>query len=278
MNFFAKIEQLINMLLLKFGELLYRLVPAPVKRLIQKIQFRWQQLVLKFKSLPSHLKKWALNALQSAKKLVTLKAVVTDVFKNATANFKDKSIDRKTKFKKALLAPMLVVGQWLNGLTPVQSMMLLAFTGLSVLSAIGIGFSGKRMVDAQVNTLRMPASVEEVEYDRPGYYKKQHRHFEMTNFRLPVYFAQINQIKSVDIDFTATLSNRQAKKFLEKHEFHLRDHLILQVEPSVSSFPLEEEGKEIIRQKVLAEINDFLIQNEIIGEVTELKITYVLAN
>lgn len=279
MDFFAKIEQFINQLLLKLGALIYKLIPMPIKNIFLKISAWKQFCVAKLKASPVYIKNLVLNWVTKIKTKfsINFKAIFTDAYKNAMFQYKERS-KSNGKFKKIILTPFLIVGQWLQGLSPAQSMLLLAFTGLSVLSTIGIGFSGKRMVDAQVETQRTPASSEEVEYDRPDYYKKQFRHLSVTNFRLPVYFAKINQIKSVDIDFTATLTNRQARKFLEKHEFHLRDHLILYIEPSVASFPLEEEGKEIIRQKILVEINNFLIANEVEGEVTELKITYVLAN
>jgi hypothetical protein len=174
--------------------------------------------------------------------------------------------------------PFLVVAQWVQGLSPAQALLLLGFSGASILSVIGIGFSGHKLAKNHLDDGRAPASVDEILYERPGYYKKQTRHFEVSNFRLPVYVAQVNEVRSVDIDFTATMSNRNAKMYLEKREFQLRDHLINNIEPSVSSFPLEEEGKEIIRKKVWMEINDYLKENKIEGEVTELKITYVLAN
>jgi len=65
---------------------------------------------------------------------------------------------------------------------------------------------------------------------------------------------------------------------LEKLEFQLRDHLILNVEPMLASFPLEEEGKQILREKLTMEINDFLSERKIVGEVKEIKLIYILAN
>jgi hypothetical protein len=58
----------------------------------------------------------------------------------------------------------------------------------------------------------------------------------------------------------------------------MRDHLILEMEPSVASFPLTEEGKEIIRQKLSTEIDVFLESHKITGHVEEIKVVYILAN
>lgn len=281
MNFLTKIENAINFLLNKLGELLYKAIPAPVKTLLTKISLLYQWLVSFIKRLPSLSIAFTKNSIAKSKSTVgsvDWKAALTDTYKKAMSELKEKSPESAGKIGTVFLTPFLMIGQWLKGLSPAQSLLLLSFSCASILAVIGIGFSGHKLMNSQAEEGRFPASTEEVAYERPEYYKKQTKHFDLSNLRLPVYVAQVNEIKSVDIDFTATLSNRNARMFLEKHEFHLRDHLILQLEPSVASFPLEDEGKEIIRRKLHNEINDFLKQNEIDGEVTELKITYVLAN
>jgi hypothetical protein len=53
---------------------------------------------------------------------------------------------------------------------------------------------------------------------------------------------------------------------------------VLNLEPMMASFPLEEEGKEILRQKLLSEMNDFMESREIEGKVLDVKIVYVLGN
>lgn len=281
MNFLTKIETAINFLLNKLGELLYKAIPAPVKALLAKISMMYSWLVSFIKRLPMLAITFVKNSISKSKSTVSSvnwKQALAETYKKAMSELKEKSPESAGKMGTVFLTPFLMIGQWLKGLSPAQSMLLLSFSCASILAVIGIGFSGHKLMHPETDQGRFPASTEEVEYERPDYYKKQTKHFDLTNLRLPVYVAQVNEIRSVDVDFTATLSNRNARMFLEKHEFHLRDHLILQLEPSVASFPLEEEGKEIIRRKLFSEINDFLKQNEIDGEVKELKITYVLAN
>jgi flagellar basal body-associated protein FliL len=89
---------------------------------------------------------------------------------------------------------------------------------------------------------------------------------------------KLNELRSIDIDFSATMSSRMSRMKLEKKEIELRDHLILNVEPMIVSFPLEDEGKEILRKKLTLEINDFMITHQIEGEVQDIKLIYVLAN
>ena len=279
MKLLEKIEILLNALLLKLGEFCWKLIPESLKRKLAVMMNGFRNLVRVIKTWPSiiQLKLIVLfKILKSTAASFNYKAALQETYKKALAQSSSKSTG---KLKTIFMAPFLIIGQWLNGLNAAQSMLLLTFSAGSFLAILGIFFSGQRLVAGKSDALRSPASIEEeIHYERPAYYKKQTKHFSVTNLRLPVYVAKVNEIRSVDLDFIATVTNRYSRIFLEKNEFQLRDHLILQLEPSIASFPLKEEGKTIIREKLLSEINDFLRLNEVEGEVVELKITYVLAN
>lgn len=277
MGFVEKIETLLNGLLIKLGELIWKVVPGRLKMFFSLLQW-WKQKAITFiKSSPvlllSIVRK-VFSHLAAKSKTIDFKGILTDTYKRASQKYESKT---ENKLLRLLLLPFGLVSDWLSGLSSTQALVLLLFTGGSLLSMIGIGFSGQRLLKA-TDASRSPASAEEITYDRPAYYKKERRHLNLSNIRLPVYVADINEIKSVDIDITATISNRYSRNFLEKSELILRDHLILHIEPSVASFPIEDEGKEIIRKKFWAEINAFLQQHQVEGEVEELKIVYVLAN
>lgn len=281
MNLLEKLENAINFMLIKLGELIVRSIPASVKSLWRKIESCLIWLSANFKQLPDMTKKLVIAFIGNTKKAAlafNYKAALQETYTKAMSQAREAS-PGLSKFSTLLLTPFLMIGLSLKGLSAAQALLLMSFSMGSVLAVIGIGFSGHKLANNHLDAYRSPASVEETtKYERPVYYKKQTRHFEITNLRLPVYIAKVNEIRSVDIDFTATMTNRNARAFLEKYEHHLRDHLILQMEPSIASFTLVEEGKEIIRKKLFSEINDFLKQSEVEGEVVELKITYFLAN
>jgi hypothetical protein len=285
MGFLEKIETAINRLLFLLGDAIVRLIkrmlPARVQSLYAKLVTWWQLALTWIKELPAKVKTGLPLLIAKVKSNLLsfdYKAKILDAYKAGIEQYSNGQPGAKvSNLKKTVLAPFLILGQWLSGLTATQSLVLMGFTAASILSGISIYSTGHRLLNQQ-SADRTPASVEEVSYDRPDYYKKQNRHVEFTSIRLPVYFANVNEIRSVDIDFTATLSNRLSKLKLEKLEFQFRDHLVLNIEPMVASFPLEEEGKMIIRDKLIKEINEFLISREIDGHVTELKLTYILAN
>lgn len=268
MNFISKIEDFINAFLNKLITSFLKLIPLSIKRFfaaIPKLPVWFKDAAVAFlayvkvKARESHQELMSMNAEKRSKAFRSVKAF--------------------------FLTPFYMMGHMLDGLSTGQSILVLTLTSASLLSVISIGFSGKRIIyhdeEAMSEELRMPASEaieEEVTFDRPEYYKKQDRHFGITNLKLPLYKGGLESIHTVDIDFNATLSNRNSRLFLEKNEFPLRDHLVLTIEPSISDFPLEEEGKEIIRAKIAREIDSFLVKNQIEGEVEELKLTYMLAN
>lgn len=287
MGLIEKLENLINKILILIGDLFIRaclkVLPAPMVSALRKVFSFLGSILTWIKNSPALLIKSLPTLISQAKALVLgfdFKAKFAETKKAALSQYtKSQEGAKVSDLKKTMLLPFLMMGQWLKGLSITQTFVLLGFSGASVLAGISIGFSGNKILQIHAEANRAPASVEEiVQYDRPDYYKKQVRHLELTNLRLPVFFPNLNELRSVDVDFSATISNRSARMKLEKLEFQLRDHLILHVEPMVASFPMEEEGKEIMRQKLLLEINVFMIHNKIEGEVKDLKLIYILAN
>lgn len=274
MDFLYKIENFLNLLILKIGAALLSLVPIRLRMFFANIGGHWTRFISFVKALPATLKaklpglkSWALN----------YRETVIDPLKEGLTKYNSGRKEKAGQIKVIFLAPFLIFGSWLKGLSSAQALLLMFFTGASFLSGISIISSGSRLLQ-ESDASRSPASSEEVTYDRPEYYKKDTKHFTISNFRLPVYIPEVNAIRSVDIDFTATMTTRESKLFLEKTEFQLRDHLIHEIEPSVASFPLTDEGKEIIRSKLKNELEHFLKAKEINGSVEDLKVVYILAN
>lgn len=281
-----KLEDLINNLIIRLGELamkLFRkLTPTKVMAFYNSCISAVSYVIKNFKSLPVKGKVWAIDFLKRIKaKLLAIdyKGKILESYQAGQTFYKAQSAKGAGKFKALVITPVMLVASWLKGLTPLQSVMLITFTAASFLSGVTIVSEGRRIMAHNKSINRAPASEEDLfKYDRPDYYKKDQRHVLLSNIRLPVYVAKVNELRSVDIDFTATVTNRHARIFLEKYEFQLRDFLILHIEPLIASFPLEEEGREVLRKKIWLEIDNFLKERNVEGHVLEVKITYILAN
>ena len=287
MGLLEKLETLINNLLIHLGNLfmrqLLKIISPKVQQFVIKLIQRCSMFLLWCKNLPSLIIKRGPSLLVKAKSFLlsfNYKEKLIGTYKAALAQYvKSQPGAKVSKLKTTLLAPFLILGQWLNGLSSAQALLLLGFTSASGLAGINMIFSAQRLMNQNSAESRAPASVEvEVSYDRPVYYKKQSRHLGITSLKLPVYLPKINELRSIDIDFSATMSSRMSRMKLGMKEIELRDHLILNVEPMIASFPLEEEGKEILRKKLTLEINDFMIAHQIEGKVEEIKLIYILAN
>ncbi|MFL5784065.1 MAG: hypothetical protein ACJ76H_05605 [Bacteriovoracaceae bacterium] len=276
MDFLYKIENFINALILKLGDKLLALIPARVRAFFADFDQKITKLIAFLKALPAAVKA-ALPGLKSKALGFNYKESVIEPLKAGLAKYNSGKKEKAGQMKVIFLAPFLLFGQWLQGLSAAQSLLLMFFTGASIISGISIVSSGHRLAVGN-EASRTPASVDEVTYDRPNYYKKETKQVTISNFRLPVYIPGVNELRSVDIDVTATTSTREARMFLETKEFELRDHLINEIEPSVADFPLTEEGKDIIKSKLKAELDAFLKFHKINAFVEDVKVVYILAN
>jgi len=275
MNFLFKIEDLLNNALLWLGHkimlLWNKICPSWVKQ-------KWlslQATLARWKSIPNELK----NKLSSPRTLI--KVDYMGVF--ATA------LDAGTKaFKKyqqyspvkavvaALSAPFVYLYQWATGLKPAHFVVLFVFTTASVFSLMGIVVQSQKML-ATEQASRAPASAEE-SYGRPAYHKLNERELSFNNVKIPVYVTGINELRALIIDFSVITSNRATKKWLEKNEFQMRDHLIQTLEPVLPSFPMTDEGRTMVSDKLKSELNAFLALHEVEGEIKEARLVYILAH
>jgi hypothetical protein len=139
MGLIEKLETLINALLIKLGELIWKLVPVPVKNFFERVQLWRERLFAFIKRLPSLTITFVKNMIVNAKSLastVDFKAIFSDSYKKAMAQYKEKSTGSMGAMKKLVLMPFLVVAQWVQGLSPAQALLLLGFSGASILSFI----------------------------------------------------------------------------------------------------------------------------------------------
>ena len=126
------------------------------------------------------------------------------------------------------------------------------------------------------NPYRAPASTEVFE-KRPEYYKRGDRTMVVRNVKIPLYIQDTKKVKSILIEFSVTTTTRFAKIYLEHYDHKLRDKIFMSIEPIDSSFPLVEEGKDVIKEKIQNELNQFLIQENVEGAVEAIKILYIIA-
>ena len=120
---------------------------------------------------------------------------------------------------------------------------------------------------------RSPASAQEYD-EKPAYQMYKRKTATVFKIQVPIYREKVKEVRNITIDFTVRTSTRFAKQYLEFHTQKLKDYFFTSVEPVTSSFPLEEEGKIVLKEKIHYELNNFLMQENVEGVVEEVNLIY----
>ncbi len=128
--------------------------------------------------------------------------------------------------------------------------------------------------DNPIKTIQLKQVLE----GRPVYYKQAERMMTIEDINLQLFLEDTHRNKQVWIDFSILASNRNVILYLKDHEVELKDHLSTNVEPVIPQLPVEEEGKQIIKDKMRDEINQFLEKNHVEGKVLEIYVDYLMVS
>ncbi|MBL7665102.1 MAG: hypothetical protein JNM93_08215 [Bacteriovoracaceae bacterium] len=296
-NLLIQAEVFLDKVLIKLGHLLIllfkKIVPQSFRekviflehKLEKDIQSRKENIQRKTAQLINNLKAQTLNKFERTKEID---------FKTKTIAFAASFADKVKKTPKnqilglfflQLTLPFIFLREWFGGLAPKKILMLTVGFSVFALSALNIFVQTKRIVEFSVSNNRTPASVElgdnELEVEpslpaRPDYHKKDAKQYVLTNVKIPVYFEDINELHNVDTELSIQLSNRWTTKYFDKYEHEIHDYLLQTIEPIVPEFPLEDEGRQIIKDKVKTELNNYLQERNIEGKVEDVKVIYLL--
>ncbi len=124
---------------------------------------------------------------------------------------------------------------------------------------------------------RAPASVDKY-LDRPEYLKYPARTMKVFNVKVPIYVESVQSVRSVTVDFSLRTDTRFARMYLEEYEYKLKDYFFMTTEPMISSFPLEEEGKMVLKDKIRDELNIFLKENKVEGHVLDVDLIFIVGS
>lgn len=185
----------------------------------------------------------------------------------------------KTHFKNMITFTLTSIKKCHEGIKRLNNIYTKVTVSSLVILALGtyiVYKAGYKIYDNEFPN-RTPASVQEYDY-RPKYRLYDQQTLKILNVKVPVITNRVEEIDTITIDFSLRTSTRFAKHFLLESEYKLRDYFFTNVEPVVANFPLEEEGKDVLKEKIKEEINSFLIDNNVEGEVEEVRILYIIGS
>ncbi len=174
----------------------------------------------------------------------------------------------KPKFEKFVL--------WLKSTDKVSVLIKTSVGSLVIVGAVLIYNETNEIFNKEFPSRKI-ASVQEYDY-RPDYKMYDQKTLKVLNIKVPIFVESIGEIDSITIDFSLRTTTRFAKYYLIEYEYKLKDYFFTTVEPVVSDFPIETEGKEVLKEKIREEIDNFLYENNVEGEVEEVNILYMVGS
>lgn len=121
-------------------------------------------------------------------------------------------------------------------------------------------------------------SVKQVLEGRPKYFLQTEKLFKFESLDLQLFLEDTRRNRQIYIDFTALTSNRYVVLYLKEHIVEIRDHLNLNVEPVIPRLPIEDEGRQIIKDKIKWELNEYLKREGVEGKVLEIYLDHLMAS
>ncbi len=283
MGKFQNLEDLINKLLVSASlwmkEKLQSLTPSKVKKSLNQGQELHQKKKVQLKERMIEAKAKSIQALASSK--------------NKVQHIRDKSLDvvdqarqtdiRSLSIKKVLFAigafispAFMKFKTWYLSLKPTSIASFVSIATIGTLASVNIYVQTNKISE---EAKRVPASelAEEVENAtdvsrRPAYFKKIEKQFKVSNIVLPAYMHGSGPLKKLVIDFTFESSNKYIKQYLWDNPHLVHDALNSNIEPISIDFPLETEGKTVVKEKIKKEINKLLKNLKIKGEIKDVYI------
>lgn len=120
--------------------------------------------------------------------------------------------------------------------------------------------------------------VKQVLDARPKYFMQIDKMVSFKDINLQLFLEDTKRNRQVWVDFTALANNRNIILFLKDHEIEIRDYINMEVEPVIPQLPVEEEGRQIIKEKLRLELNDYLKKSNIEGRILEIYVDYIIVS
>lgn len=264
---------MLEKLITNSGNLISRKTPDKVKKGVQKTNQNLKNRIKKNStSFKTTIVEGSKKSIDKAKKF---KETSTAAVKKAKQDSLEEIKDKGALVALALLVTPLFMSlkNWIGSMKSSTIVSVVTVTTIGTLTGLNIYTQSKKIAEERAKEAELVDEVEGARTisSRPKYHKKQERTFIVYDIVLPAYFEQSKMSKLV-IDFSIESSNKYIKAFFLENPHYVNDVLNSKIEPVSVDFPLEEEGKIIIKDKIRLELNNLLKELDIKGEITEVNI------
>lgn len=225
--------------------------------------------------------KEAIHGLKIKDKLLVFVEYIKSVIKTLTlSNFKIQTI-------KLYATTSEIISTRLN-VMPLGKKWALMFFSISIpiilFSILGVNYSVKNKLAIEskndYQNTKIVANENEITIStiRAPYFRREYQYIDLDEVHLPVYVSKLSAMKVLVVDVVIEGSNRYIPQYFIQYEHEIRDHLYTHLEPVIPGFPLQTEGKRIIRNKLIMELNSFLKSKHIAGKINAVHIQGIIAD
>lgn len=288
MSKFAKIETTLNKFILMIWNKLKNLfliflnfiTPTQVKSSIIKVKSKMDEsrgtFIHTLKSSPQILMAHSKQSLQKAKQMgISIKAKTAQgahIVKNY--NVKKDTYKYLGKVGAFLNVYLIKLKVWYVGLKPQTILAFIVFCAVFSFAGLSIYSSSKKILEEEEEIIAKEV-IQEYK-DRPKYYKQSLRTIQIDEINMPIYLQSKSTVVSLTIDFTLQTSNRYTKNFIEINPHHIQNQLNTTLLPVIPELPLSDEGKNILKEKLIFEINNLLKKFGIEGHIEAVYIHHLM--
>ncbi len=181
----------------------------------------------------------------------------------------------KIKYFRQLTQPLVNrTTHFLSTLTPNTILIIIFSFAFLVFVSLVILKSGRTIYVGVMNNQgnQMINENEVTPKYRESFFKRilPAKQLEIYEVTMPIYVDSSNSVRTLLIDITLVASNRYTRQFLDGNTGLVKDRLNNTIHPIIPDFPLTKEGKTIVKEKIIFEINTLLKEQKIEGEVEEV--------
>lgn len=114
--------------------------------------------------------------------------------------------------------------------------------------------------------------------ERSEYSKFKKRTLKVQNVAIPIFVTNKKNIHSFLTDFHLRTDTIFAKLYLDNNQHKIRDRFYETTYRVPASFPLEKDGKNVLKEKITFELNKLLKENRVEGKILEVSLDAPIAN
>lgn len=277
MKFINKFEDKLNQIIYWILSLIKKLTPKPLRKVIHKLS-----------SNTKLFKKRIQNALITKIKFYVLKLKeLNNHFFTKAESMKDFSFSEKINEKKmklliyyksnsirSILKDLVVILITTFSILKTKKRVLRFFSLIFIVTSSFIIFNISNKSSSQNRQI----ASKRTKLFRPAHNRFKRRTLKVLNVSIPVFLNNKKDFHSFLTDFYIRTNTVFAKLYLDHNQHMIRNRFYENTYRMPSSYPLDDDGKRVIKEKIILELNALLEDNKVEGKVLEVSFDAPIGN